>query len=195
MRVIVGREGESEWAQKAAELNKTMKPMYDRLALKALANGETPTHFGRVATQCLQRCDARRLRTPQANSPAIIAQMFSHVYDTTTMLCMGIIRGNGVLPRTMLPFPFRAFDPKYAQYDAMRLTFATTGSKAESLRTSSVVFRTILFFCCRRELAYPVQRGVIVGVSLPCPSGRCRTHVTAGELWKKLTPARQHLPS
>ena len=56
MRIIVDREGEGRWIAKARELQATLEPFYQHLTEAAIAKGETPVAYGRIAAQCLHRC-------------------------------------------------------------------------------------------------------------------------------------------
>ena len=55
LRIIVDREGEGRWIAKARELRAKLTPFYKRLTAAAIARGETPVTYGRIAAQCLHR--------------------------------------------------------------------------------------------------------------------------------------------
>ncbi|CAM9556062.1 unnamed protein product, partial [Laminaria digitata] len=55
LRTIVDREGEGRWIAKARDLQEALEPFYKRLTDAAIAKGETPVAYGRIAAQCLHR--------------------------------------------------------------------------------------------------------------------------------------------
>lgn len=52
----MGRDGEGNWKEKSEKLNEVMESRYKAMATAAIAKGEAPVKFGRIAAQCLHRC-------------------------------------------------------------------------------------------------------------------------------------------
>eukprot|EP00903_Cladosiphon_okamuranus_P016990 g15659.t1 len=55
LRGIVGRDGEGNWREKSEKLNEAMGSRYRAMTTAAIAKGEAPVEYGRVAAQCLHR--------------------------------------------------------------------------------------------------------------------------------------------
>lgn len=55
LRGIVKRDEVGKWKEKAEKLNKAMASRYKAMTDTAVAKGEAPVQYGRVAAQCLHR--------------------------------------------------------------------------------------------------------------------------------------------
>ena len=49
------RDGDGKWKEKSEKLNEAMASRYKDMAAAAVAKGEAPVEYGRVAAQCLHR--------------------------------------------------------------------------------------------------------------------------------------------
>lgn len=49
------RNGEGKWKEKSEKLNEVMASCYKAMTTAAIAKGEAPVEYGRVAAQCLHR--------------------------------------------------------------------------------------------------------------------------------------------
>lgn len=59
MRGIVRHDGEGGWKEKSEKLNEALASRYKAMIAAAVAKGETPVEYGRVAAQCLHRYTQR----------------------------------------------------------------------------------------------------------------------------------------